>query len=81
MRQTEPLPGFALKRPLCGDQMRIIAFITDPPILCDILHHTGEPTAPPRIAPARGPPHQDLPDAATGDADPHAQPAPEVEST
>ncbi|MBP6565129.1 MAG: hypothetical protein KA200_05845 [Burkholderiales bacterium] len=81
MRQTEPLPGFALMRPLCGDQMRIIAFITDPPILCDILHHTGEPTAPPRIAPARGPPLQDLPDATTGDADPHAQPAPEVEST
>ena len=45
MRQTEPLPGFALKGPLCGAQMRIIAFITDPPILCEILHHVGEPTA------------------------------------
>ena len=81
MRQTEPLPGFALKRPLCGAQTRIIAFITDPPILCEILHHVGEPTAPPRIAPARGPPLQHLPDDATGDADPRAQPAPEVEST
>jgi hypothetical protein len=43
----------------------------------DILAHLGEPTAPPRIAPARGPPLWDLPDAGTADFDPHAQPAPE----
>jgi len=36
--------------------MRIIAFITDGPTVRDILGHLGEPTAPPRIAPARGPP-------------------------
>jgi hypothetical protein len=36
--------------------MRIIAFITDGPAVRDILVHRGEPTAPPRIAPARGPP-------------------------
>ena len=66
-------------RPLCGAPMRIIAFITDPPILCDILNHVGEPTAPPRIAPARGPPLRDPLDAETGDAAPHAQPAPEFE--
>ena len=36
--------------------MRIIAFITDAPTLRDILAHLGEPTAPPRIAPALGPP-------------------------
>jgi hypothetical protein len=33
--------------------MRIIAFITDGPTVRDILDHLGEPTAPPRIAPAR----------------------------
>jgi hypothetical protein len=36
--------------------MRIIAFITDAPTVRDLLAHLGEPTAPPRIAPARGPP-------------------------
>ena len=36
--------------------MRIIAFITDLSIVRDILAHLGEPTAPPRIAPARGQP-------------------------
>ena len=36
--------------------MRIIAFITDGPTVRDILVHLGEPTSPPRIAPARGPP-------------------------
>ena len=38
---------------------------------------TGEPTAPPRIAPASGPPLWDPPDAGTGAFDPHAQPPPE----
>jgi hypothetical protein len=57
--------------------MRIIAFITDGPTVRDILVHLGEPTAPPRIAPARGPPLGDLPDAAPGTFDP--QPAPEHE--
>ena len=57
--------------------MRIIAFITDGPTLRDILVHLGEPTAPPRIAPARGPPLCDLPDAGPGTFDP--QPAPEYE--
>ena len=36
--------------------MRIIAFITDPPTVRDILIHVGEPITPPTIAPARGPP-------------------------
>ena len=31
-------------------------FITDAPTVRDILAHRGEPIAPPRIAPARGPP-------------------------
>ena len=42
--------------PMCGAEMRIITFITDPAAVRDILAHLGEPTAPPRIAPARGPP-------------------------
>jgi hypothetical protein len=61
----------------CGGVMRIIAFITDGPTVRDILVHLGEPTAPPRIAPARGPPLWDLPDAGPGTFDP--QPAPEYE--
>jgi hypothetical protein len=35
--------------------MRIIAFIVDAAIVRDILAHLGEPTAPLRIAPDRGP--------------------------
>jgi hypothetical protein len=50
--------------------MRIIAFITDAPTVCDILAHLGELTAPPRIAPARGPPLWEAADARTGDFDP-----------
>jgi len=53
----------------CGAEMRIIAFITDGPTVRDILAHRGEPTAPPRIAPARGPP---LWEAAAADRDPAA---------
>ena len=47
---------FPLVCPLCGADMRIIAFIVDTAIVRDILAHLGEPTAPPRIAPARSPP-------------------------
>ena len=76
-----PRPGtqygvFPLVCRRCGAEMRIIAFITDPSTIRDILLHLGEPTAPPRIAPARGPPLWDLPDAEPGSFDPHAQPAP-----
>jgi hypothetical protein len=47
---------FPLVCPTCGGAMRIIAFITDAAIVRKLLAHLGEPTAPPRIAPARGPP-------------------------
>ena len=70
---------FLLACSRCGAQMRIIAFITDPATIHDLLRHLGEPTAPPRIAPALGPPLGDLSDARTGDCDPHAQPAPAYE--
>ena len=53
--------------------------ITDGPTVRDILVHRGELTASPRIAPARSPPLWDLPDARTGDFDPHAQSASEYE--
>ena len=64
----------------CGSEMRIIAFLTDPAAVRAILAHLGEPTAPPRIAPARGPPLWDLPDAGADHCHPHAQPAPEYEA-
>jgi len=60
--------------------MRIIAFITDAPTVRDILGHLGEPTAPPRIAPARGPPLWEATDAEHDPAtDPLLQPAPAFE--
>lgn len=48
--------AFPLVCLLCGAEMRIIAFITDAPTVRNLLAHLGEPIAPPRIAPARGPP-------------------------
>jgi hypothetical protein len=33
--------------------MRVVAFITDAPTIRDILVHLGEPTAQPRLTPAR----------------------------
>ena len=62
---------FPLGCPTCGGAMRIIAFITAAPTVRDILVHLGEPTAPPRIAPARGPP---LWAAADAEHDPSADP-------
>ena len=64
---------------MCGAEMRIIAFITPASPIRDILLHRGEFTAPPRIAPARGPPLWDLPIAGAGGGDPDAQPAPGYE--
>ncbi|HEX8012465.1 MAG TPA: hypothetical protein VF814_16265 [Casimicrobiaceae bacterium] len=68
---------FPLVCPLGGAEMRISAFLTDPAAVRPILAQLGQPTAPPRIAPARGPPFWDLPDAGPGAFDP--QPAPEYE--
>jgi hypothetical protein len=47
---------FPLRCPNCGEEMRIIAFITDRATIDRILSHIGEPTEPPPIAPARAPP-------------------------
>jgi hypothetical protein len=53
---------FPLRCTHCGAETRIIAFINDASTVRDLLVHRGEPTAPPRIAPARGPPLWDLPE-------------------
>ena len=37
-------------------ERRVIAFLTDGDAIRDILTHLGEPTSPPRLMPARGPP-------------------------
>jgi hypothetical protein len=46
--------------------MRIIAIITKTAPVRRILKHVGEPAAPPRISPARGPPAWDDPPADLG---------------
>ena len=53
--------------PRCQGQMRLIAFLTEPPAIRTILAHLGEPTTPPVLAPrARAPPEFDT--EATGTA-------------
>jgi hypothetical protein len=47
---------FPLLCPICGGQMRIIAFITYSAEIRHILERIGAEAEPPRIAPARGPP-------------------------
>ena len=47
---------FPLLCPLCGGQMRLIAFITHSADIRQILEHIGADSEPPRISPARGPP-------------------------
>jgi hypothetical protein len=70
---------FPLLCPKCGAEMRMIAFITEAPAARQILAHLGEPTSPPRLAPARGPPLWEMPDAGKDRFDPQAQPAPDYE--
>ena len=65
--------------PKCGGEIRIIAFITEAPAVREILTYLGEPTSPPRMAPARGPPLWEMADAGQGQFDPNAQPAPDYE--
>jgi hypothetical protein len=77
---------FPLLCPICGGQMRIIAFITHSADIRQILDHIGADCEPPRIAPARGPPLWDDCDAQAAegsqigpDWDLVAQPAPDYE--
>ena len=46
--------------PACGGHMKILAFLTDPPVVFAILVHLELPHQPPLISPARGPPQGDL---------------------
>jgi len=52
--------------------MRILAFVTAPTTVRDILGYLGEPITPPTIAPARGPPLWAALDDAASDAFPPA---------
>jgi len=70
---------FALACPLCGGEMWIIAFITEASVARVILAYPGEPTSPPRMAAARGPPPSERADARQAEFDPQAQPAPGCE--
>mgnify|MGYP003403097035 len=47
--------------PHCKGVRRLLAFITDPLAIRDILAHLGLPTEPPTIAPPRAPPASALP--------------------
>lgn len=67
---------FPLQCPICGGQMRIIAFITHIADIRHILEHIGAEVEPPRITPALGPPHWDAASAQTGEG---VEPAPDGE--
>ena len=58
---------FPLVCPICGGQMRIIAFITHSADIRHILDHIGADSQPPHISPARGPPLWDECDAQVDD--------------
>jgi hypothetical protein len=51
---------FPLICPTCQTPLTFIAFLTDPDPITQILAHIGEPTSPPLIHPARGPPQTEL---------------------
>ena len=77
---------FPLLCPLCGGQMRIIAFITHSADIRQILEHIGVESKPPHISPARGSPLWEDCDAQVGegtqiepDCNLAAQPAPEFD--
>ncbi len=46
--------------PTCHSPLSFIAVLTDPEPIAQILTHIGEPTSPPRLHPARGPPQAEL---------------------
>ena len=51
---------FPLTCPACQTPLTFIAFLTDPEPVTRILAHVGEPTSPPLLHPARGPPQTEL---------------------
>jgi hypothetical protein len=71
-------PSNVRSRPT-ADIRRIIAFITEAAPVERILTHIGEPSRPPQVAPARGPPTGDGAPEPMPDWDLLAQPAPDFE--
>ena len=51
---------FPLVCPTCGTALTFISFLTDPEPITRILAHIGEPTSPPLLHPARGPPQAEF---------------------
>ena len=49
-----------LRCPGCDGTLRILAFLTDPPVVEGILRHLALPHRPPRLAPARAPPQAEI---------------------
>jgi Putative transposase len=58
---------FPLLCPICGGQMRILAFVTHRADIRHLLDHIGVASEPPHIAPARGPPLWEAWDAHMGE--------------
>ena len=65
--------------PHCGADRHIIVFVTEAAAVERILEHIGEPSRPPPIAPARGPPAWDDDLGQMPDWDLLGQPEPDVE--
>ena len=51
---------FPLIGPSCQTPLTFIAFLTDPEPIGQILAHIGEPSSPPLLHPARGPPQTEF---------------------
>jgi hypothetical protein len=45
----------------CGGRRRVLAYITEPPVVRAILEHLRLPSTPLPVAPARGPPQASFP--------------------
>ncbi len=66
--------------PYCGQEIQLIAFVTDSHSIRRILEHLGEPTSPPPLSQPRGPPAWAQPIDQTPPFDPTAgQPEPAFE--
>ena len=63
--------------PKCGGAMRIVAFITEGPVIRAIPGHLGEPKSPPRLRLAPGPPLSEMPDRGSDTINPQVQLMPE----
>jgi len=56
---TRIFESFPLECPHCKSEMRLVAFITERQPIKKILTYIGEPSEPPKISEARGPPDYD----------------------